>query len=108
MGIMLVLNNQFDIDNAAIVKNFDRIMNAVFKLLPLREEKQDWNNSLDNTILELASIADVITDDYELFQVIYKLNALKRLESNDDFPIYRKYIFEILGSMGKIKKCLMQ
>ena len=94
-------------DNEAIIKNLNRITNQIFKLLPNREEGEDWVTPLQNLILEITGMKMLWIDHQpELFSLLCRMEALQTLTGEDDFFIFRKLIFECLGILSDIKKCL--
>ena len=46
-------------------------------------------------------------DHTDLFPLLCKLEALLTLDQEDDFFMFRKTIFECLGLMNGLKKCLV-
>ena len=102
----MVIKYNSNIENEAIVKNIDRLTNQVFKLLPNREEGGDWKTPLENIIIELAGMDELLLDHVNLFSLLCKLEALLKLDREDEFLLFRKTIFECLGLMNGIKKCL--
>ena len=72
----MILKYGAEIDKSAIDKNLNRITNQIYKLLPSREEKSDWQKPLATIIEELAGM---------------------------DFFLYRRTIFECLGLINNIK-----
>ena len=102
----MVIKYNSNIEKEAIVKNIDRLTNQVFKLLPNREEGGDWKTPLENIIIELAGMDELLLDHVNLFSLLCKLEALLGLDKEDDFLLFRKTIFECLGLMNGIKKCL--
>lgn len=103
----MVIKYNSNIDNEAIIKNVDRLTNQVFKLLPNREEGGDWKTPLENIIIELAGMDELLLDHVNLFSLLCKLEALLSLDKEEDFLLFRKTIFECLGLMNGIKKCLV-
>lgn len=102
----MILKYNANINNEAIIANLDRITNQVFKLLPSREEGNDWQTPLKNLIIELAGMDELLLDHVSLFSLLCKLEALLTLTEEDDFFAFRKVIFEALGILSEIKKCL--
>ena len=102
------MNIKYDteIDNEAIEKNINRITNQIFKLLPNREEGNDWKTPLSNLIVEISGMSILLNDHTDLFQLMCKLEALKTLTKEDDFPMFRKIIFECLGLLNAVKKAV--
>lgn len=94
-----------EIDNTAITTNLHRLINLTYKLLPTREENIDWEKPLETIIEELAGMDKVLIGKHEiLFSLLCKLEGLFILTREDDFPLYRRTIFECLSLMGELKK----
>ena len=103
---MVIIKYNIEFDNDAIKKNIDRITNQIFKLLPSREEGGDWETPLQNLILEITGMKSLWCDQPDLFSLLCRLEALLTLKEEDEFLAFRKLIFECLGLMNQIKKCL--
>ena len=107
---MVIIKNrgvELEFDNKAIIDNIDRITNRIFKLLPSREEGGDWQTPLNNIIIEIQGMKILWDDQPKLFSLLCKLEALNSLTEEDEFLIFRKIIFECLGVLNDIKKCLL-
>lgn len=102
----MILKYDAEIQDEAIIKNIDRITNQIFKLLPNREEGGDWKTPLQNLIIEIVGMDRMFLDHADLFPLLCKLEALLTLDQEDDFFMFRKTIFECLGLMNGLKKCL--
>ena len=103
----MILKYDVEIQDEAIIKNIDRITNQIFKLLPSREEGCDWKTPLQNLIVEIVGMDRMFLDHTDLFPLLCKLEALLTLTNEDDFLMFRKTIFECLGLMNGLKKCLV-
>ena len=93
-------------DKEAIKSNIDRLTNQIFKLLPSREEGEDWATPFTNLILEITGMKALCVDQPKLFSLLCRLEALLSLTEEDDFLAFRKLIFECLRMMNEIKQCL--
>lgn len=102
----MVIKYNIDIHNEAILKNIERITNQIFKLLPSREEGNDWQTPLNNLILEVGGMAELLKDHTDLFSLLCKMESLSTLTKEENFLDFRKVIFECLGLMNDIKSCL--
>lgn len=102
----MILKYDVDIDKNAIIKNIERITNQVFKLLPCREEGEDWQSPLRNLIIEITGMSSLLSDHTDLFSLLCKMESLLTLTEEDDFFTFRKIIFECLSLLNEIKKCL--
>ena len=102
----MVIKYDIEIDNEAIENNLNRITNQIFKLLPNREEGNDWETPLQNLIVEISGFNNLLQDQTDLFHLLCKLEALLTLTKEEDFLMFRKTIFECLGLCSGLKKCL--
>ena len=93
---------EFDIE--VIVKSIERITNQIFKLLPSREEGEDWETPLKNLILEITGMKALWIDQIKLFSLLCRLEALVSLTEENDFLAFRKLIFECLRILNEIKE----
>ncbi len=101
----MVTKYNAEFENEAIGKNLERITNLTFKLLPNREEGNDWETPLQSLIIELAGMARLL-DQTSLFSLLCKMEGLQTLQSEDDFLKFRRTIFDCLNILQDIKKCL--
>lgn len=102
----MVIKYNIEIEKEAIIKNLNRIINQIFKLLPSREEGGEWLVPLENLITELGGMSNLLEDHVSLFSLLCKLEALRDLTGEDDFLQFRKTIFECLNLCSEVKKCL--
>lgn len=89
-----------------VVKNdIKRIINQVYKLLPMREEGQDWQKPLQTLIEELAGMQRLFQGQQEQFLILLcKLEGLNILIQEEQFILYRRTIFECLSLLSDITK----
>ena len=94
--------NKYNIEfnKTDIVKNVRRLTNQLWKLIPKRENKEDWKKQMDTVILELVGLNEIFVGPTFL-QALSKLEALKITEVEFDF--YRKTIFECISLIQGIK-----
>lgn len=98
-----------DVDVAAIQENLKRIINQIFKLLPLREEGGEWQASLQTVIEELAGMSRLFAQyQIRFFSLLCKLEGLYFLIDEEDFLDYRKTIFECLNTAAKLREEICQ
>ncbi len=88
-----------------IIKNdIKRIINQIYKLLPMREEGNDWKKPLQTIIEELAGMQRLFLDWQEasFLTLLCKLEGLMTLVDEIDFLLYRRTIFECLNILGEM------
>ena len=102
----MVLKYNVDIDKENIERHLNKMTNLIYKLLPIREEGQDWESLLHNLITELVGMDRIMLDHADFFPLICKMESLLTLTNEDDFLTFRRIIFECLELINNIKKCL--
>ena len=83
----------FNIYNNLINTNINRLTNQIWKLIPMRENEEDWLSQLNTVIIELTGLGQIFNDSQYLI-LLSKLEGLKNIEI--EFPIYRKTVFEAI------------
>ena len=104
----MVIKYNAEIQKEAIIENVNRITNRIYKLLPYREEGDNWESPLQSLKIEIIGMASLLNDHVDLFPVLCKLEALSSLKEEEDFLAFRKTVFEILTLMNKVKDSLCQ
>ena len=100
----VVLTFGIEVDSQSIENNLKRIINQVYKLLPLREQHQDWQKPLETIIEQLTGMSDVLMREEELFfSILCKMKGLFSLNDESDMVIYRRTILEILSLLNTLK-----
>ena len=87
-------------DKSDVIKNIRRLTNQLWKLIPMRENEEDWQKQLDTVILEFVGLNEIFIGPTFL-QALSKLEALKIKEV--DFEFYRKTVFECISLIQGIK-----
>lgn len=106
-SLVLLIKYDIDIEPKNIEVNLQRLLNQIYKLLPNREEGIDWQNLLSNIIEELSGMDRLfVSNEPIFFRLLCKLEGLFLLTEENDFPLYRKTIFECINLIGElIRKC---
>lgn len=78
-----------------VEKNIVRLINQLWKLIPMRENNEDWEKQLNTVIIEIAGLGQVFNQEPQFLQLVSKLEGLKVVET--DFNLYRKTVFESIG-----------
>ena len=102
----MVLKYNINISQAIIKNDIKRVINQIYKLLPMREEGKQWEKPLKTIIEELVGMKRLFLDQHEqsFFILLCKLEGLFEYHASIDFSEYRRVIFECLGLLGKIKE----
>lgn len=90
----------FDFSPEVIAKETMRLTNQLWKLIPMRENNEDWDRQLQTVIIDIAGKEEIFLHNSHFLQLLSKLEGL-RLE-NVDFSIYRKTVFECINLLNEI------
>lgn len=95
--------NKYDISfgQEAIFANINRLTNQIWKLIPMRENEEDWVKQLETVIIEIAGLGELFTKNPLFLQLLVKLEGL--LVINVEFELYRKTVFEAISLIQQIK-----
>lgn len=94
---------ELEVSSEVFSTNLKRNINLVYKLLPMREEGQDWTKPLETIIEELVGMNRLLVGlQSSLFPIICKLEGLYSLTNEDDMALFRRTIFECLSLLGKL------
>ena len=91
-----------EIPNKVIVSDINRLTNQLWKLIPMRENKENWRSQLCSLIVELAGLNELSQGIDENFLIL--LSKLKGLEIEEtNFQIYRKTVFECISLLREMR-----
>lgn len=95
--------DKYKINFSSKVKEADRIrlINQLWKLMPMRENNENWEQHLKIVIEELVGLVRIYKDKTEGLILLSKLEGLTSEECND-FMIYRKTIFKCIDLLSRI------
>ena len=85
-----------------ISKTIIRLINQIWKLIPMRENGEDWQKQLDTIMLEIVGLNNIFIDNPLFLQLLAKLEGLKSMEVS--FGLYRKTVFETISLLQELKK----
>ena len=69
------------IPDAILTSDINRLTNQLWKLIPMRENKEDWLAHLDYLIVELAGLNELCSNTDEKFLIL--LSKIKGLRIED-------------------------
>ena len=91
----------FDFSQEDINKSVIRLTNQLWKLIPMRENKEEWQKQLDTVILEICGLNEIFLNNPLLLQLLSKLEGIRIQETTFDF--YRKTVFECISLLQEFK-----
>lgn len=98
---VLLTKYEFDFSIEDITKNLKRLTNQLWKLIPMRENHEDWEKQLDTVIIEIVGLNEIFIQFPLFLQLLSKLEGLKVHET--EFDLYRKTVFESINLLMEIK-----
>lgn len=84
----------FNINKNIINTNINRLTNQIWKLIPMRENNEDWLSQLNTVIIELSGLNEIFSFNGQFLILLSKLEGLK--DETIEFLIYRKTVFEAI------------
>ncbi len=91
----------FNFSEESIHLEVRRLTNQLWKLIPMRENNENWNKQLNTVILEIAGFNEIFIGP-SFLQLLSKLEGLKVMET--DFDLYRKTIFESISLLQELSR----
>lgn len=92
----------FTIPLSSIKRNISRLTNQIWKLIPMREHEENWEEQLEIVILDISGLSNIFIAEPLFLQLLAKLETLKN--HSLVFETYRKTVFEAIGLLqGMIK-----
>ena len=79
-----------------VAKDLRRLINQIWKLLPMRENDEDWQKQLDNVLIELRGLHIMFGDQLDFLILLSKLEGLYEARN---FMTYRMVIFSVISSL---------
>lgn len=98
------MTNKYNIEFAekALTVNINRLINQLWKLIPMREHEEDWKTHIETVLLEIVGLNEFLDKNSSLISLISKLEGLKAQET--EFILYRKTVFETISLLREILK----
>ena len=90
----------FDMSIAHTAVDINRLTNQLWKLIPMRENEENWQNHLQTVIVELVGLNEIFNFDERFLILLSKLEGIR--VGDIDFFIYRKTVFETISLLREI------
>ena len=89
----------FDISIEILQANRKRLINQLWKVLPMKENEENWDKQLQSVLNEFVGLNRVFADNINFLILLSKLESLFVIE---DFQEFRKTIFESINLIGEL------
>lgn len=93
----------YDFTEDAKRQDLRRLINQIWKLIPMRENDEDWINHLKNVLEEISGLVEIYRDKTEGLVLLSKLEGLTS-QVCDDFMIYRSAVFASIDLLSRLLK----
>ena len=90
----------FEIPVESLKSNVNRLTNQLWKLIPMRENEEDWEEQLNSVIVEISGLGEIFNSNEKFLVLLSKLEGLKIAEV--EFTTYRKTVFESISLLREI------
>ncbi len=91
----------FEFDNKVIKADTHRLINQLWKLIPMRENNEPWDTHLSVMIEEISGLNEIYQNQIDFLVLLSKLEGLKS-EVCNDFMIYRKTVFRCIDLLVRL------
>lgn len=98
--VQLTSKYGIEISASSFEADINRLTNQLWKLIPMRENDEDWKNHLENVILEITGLNQIIDFNDKFLILLSKLEGLKIYTV--EFNIYRKTVFESISLLREL------
>ena len=85
--------------NDTIVSDLRRLINQIWKLIPMREHEEDWQKQLDHVLLELRGLNIMFGDQLSLLRLLSELEGLHEV---NNFMVYRSAVFTCISLLTEL------
>lgn len=89
--------------NELLQSDLRRLINQIWKLLPMREKNEDWEKQLNNVLNELYGLQNIFGGQLDFLVLISKLEGLKQ---TIEFRTYRVVIFSVISLLTGLANSL--
>ena len=92
----------FDINMVILEADIKRLINQLWKLIPMKENNEAWQKQLSAITIEISGLNEIFSNNVSYLILLSKLEGLK--DTNIDFAVYRKTVFESISLLDEITK----
>lgn len=92
----------FEFTEEVFTADKKRLINQLWKLIPMREKEEDWQAHLKVIIEEIAGLSHIYLDKLDYLVLLSKLEGLDSSVCDRDFQLYRKTVFRCIDLLTKV------
>lgn len=87
-----------------IERDLKRLINQLWKLIPMRENQENWIEHLNTLIEEISGLVALYKYNYKGLILLSKLEGLTSDVCEEDFMLYRKTVFRCIDLLAQVLK----
>ncbi len=92
--------DNIEISDDVIKADVARLTNQLWKLIPMRENEENWQSQLETVLIEITGLCSLFDITEKHLILLSKLEGMRKVEL--DFFIYRKTVFECISLLREI------
>lgn len=89
----------FEFGNTIMEADKKRLVNQLWKLIPMRENNEDWQRQLTSVLIEISGLNEIFV---EKLSYLILLSKLEGLNENVEFTDYRRTVFETINLLDEL------
>ena len=97
---IMITKYGFEFSQEEVNKEIIRLTNQLWKLIPMRENNEDWDKQLETVIIDIAGKDEIFLHNSQFLQLLSKLEGLRLQDI--EFSIYRKTVFECINLINEL------
>ena len=101
---MITKYSNLSFKETTVSEDLRRLINQIWKLVPMRENEENWKVQIETVIIELIGLKELFNNELDLLVIITKLEGLKCSETT--FAQYRGTVFSIIHELGDFRNGL--
>lgn len=91
--------NGFEFSDVIVGKDLHRLVNQIWKLLPMRENEENWQKQLSSVLNELYGLHTMFGGQLDFLILTSKLEGLTK---TDNFMTYRMVVFSAISILTEL------
>ena len=99
-----MINSKYEdiqFQDETVIHEIHRLINQIWKLIPMRENKENWTSQLESVLTEVTGLNEII-NELDLLEILSILEGLNQRRSLVPFMNFRKDIFSVINRLGKV------
>lgn len=91
----------FSVSAEVLSADINRLTNQLWKLIPMRENNENWKEHLQKVIIEISGMHEVFNHESKLLVLLCKLEGIRTWDT--EFHEYRTTVFESISLLREMR-----